>query len=214
MAQRDELKSERQRDFACGAFMDGVQIGMQQRDGDRNEPLISRGLELGDERLAIERTNDCALRVQSLVGLDHARVQRLWPDDLEREQVRAGLVPDDQRVGESASRDEQGLGAGALEQRVGRDRRAHLDRGDAVSGKGRVRRRAQDPAHGFNGRVRIGRRGAEELQRDLTPCIILADNVGESPTAIDPEAPGPVQNLTHSSDCLAVSADVRVAIIP
>ena len=55
---------------------------------------------------------------------------------LAREDVRAMLVADAQRVAEALGDREHGRLAAALEQRVGRDRGAHLDRIDRAAGSG------------------------------------------------------------------------------
>jgi hypothetical protein len=201
MAQRHEWESDSLGDLARRQFMGRVQVGMQEGDGDGGEALQRSSLELALQRFTIERADHCARSVEPLIGLDHPGVERGRLDDGQREQVRPRLVADQHGISEAPGGDEQGLGPGPLQERVGGDGGAHLDGVDAGGGEGFARGRAQDAAHGRNGGVGIGVRGGEQLQRGLAavvrpPCD-LADHIGESPAAVDPEAPGPVQNLTR-----------------
>jgi hypothetical protein len=66
----------------------------------------------------------------ALVDLGDALVEHVGLDDLARENLRPRLVADLERVAETACDQQQHPVALALEQRVGGNRGAHLDRAD------------------------------------------------------------------------------------
>ncbi len=68
-----------------------------------------------------------AARVRARVDLDHLAVEQLGLSDLEVEDARPRLVADREQVAEAARDRERERRALALEQRVGRERRAHAD---------------------------------------------------------------------------------------
>ena len=70
----------------------------------------------------------------ALVGLDDVGVERRRQLDAKVEEPRPVLVADRERVAEARRRDERGRHAAALEQRVGRDRRADANHVDARVG--------------------------------------------------------------------------------
>ncbi len=146
-----------------GKLVGRVQVGMQEGDGDRGEALAGGARESGGKGWLVQRPDHLALGVQAFVGLDHAGVQRLGLPDIQREQVRPRLVADQEGVGESAGGHQQGARALALQEGVGGDRGAHLDGGDPVGGERRSGPGAQQPAHGLDRGVLIGRRGREQL---------------------------------------------------
>ena len=80
----------------------------------------------------IERLDDLAVRADALVDLDDALVQEARQLDPAHEQLRTILVTDAQRIREAARDHQRRALALALEQRVGRDGRSHLDRFDGV----------------------------------------------------------------------------------
>ena len=201
-AQGDEGEAGGAGDLAGALFVGGVQVGVQEGDGGGGEALGDGGLQADLQRALVQRPHDRAVGGQPLGGLDDAGIERGRPHDVEGEQVRPRLVPDQQAVGEAFGGDEQGAGAAALQQRIGGDRGAHLDRLDTRGGKGRARGGSKNPPHGFDSGVLIGRRGRQQLQRELRSVVGPADHVGEGAAPIDPEGQPPVQNLTSGCDCL------------
>jgi hypothetical protein len=82
-------------------------------------------------------------------------VQQLGQHDVAVEQARPVLVGDAQRVAEAARDGQHGRFALALQQRVGGDRGAHLDRFDQACGNGLARRQAQQVADAGDGGVAV-----------------------------------------------------------
>ncbi len=116
---------------------------MHQHDRDRPQSLRVHALQIGSHDGFVQRLDHLAAGADALRHLAHGGLQQLGQDDVEGEEVRPVLVADAQDVAETA-RDEQRRGlALALEQRVGRDGGAHLDRPDALARNGRVARDAQ-----------------------------------------------------------------------
>ena len=97
-------------------------------------------------------------------------IELLGLDDVAGEDFRARLVADLQRVAEAARRDQQRALALALEQRVGRDRRAHLDDADGAGRDWRARREAEEVADRLHGGVGIGGAFGQELARMQPPA--------------------------------------------
>ncbi len=112
-----------------------VAVAVHQHDRDRPVAGGERALQVGAGALAVERLLDRAVGAQPLLDLDRARVELLGQDDVAGEDVGPVLVGDAQRVAEAAGDREHGGRALALEQRVGRDRGAHLDRLDRGVGQ-------------------------------------------------------------------------------
>jgi hypothetical protein len=113
------------------------------------------------------------------LDLDRRQRQRRRPDDVEREQRRAGLIADRQEVGEAAGDRQRGRRAAALEQRVGRD-------GGAQAQRVRWRRRPQHRVDRRDDRVaRRGHLGGAQL----AGRGVHRDRVGERAAAIDPHRP-------------------------
>ena len=103
----------------------------------------------------IERPDDVAVRADALVDLDDLLVQHRGQFDVSHEQLRSMLIADAQRVGEAARDDQHRAIALALEQRVGRDRRAHPHDFDRVGGNRLRRRDAEQLADALDGGVAI-----------------------------------------------------------
>ena len=85
----------------------------------------------------VGRGLDRAVGADALGDLGDALVEHLRLDDLLGEDVGSRLVADPQRIAKALGDEEEGAVALALEERVGGDRRPHLDRGDPL---GRDRR--------------------------------------------------------------------------
>ena len=136
----------------------------------------------------------------ALVHLDDALVELLRQDDVAGEQLGPVLVADLERVGEALGDDEERALALALEEGVGRDRRAHLDRGDRAARQLRVGAKAQYVADAGQGGVAI----AAGIVREQLPCDERSvgpprDHVGEGTAAVDPELPPGAAHAPMSS---------------
>jgi hypothetical protein len=106
MRQGDEVEPSRPRDLAGLELVGGVQIGVQEGDGRRGEPLGDGRLQPHGQGRAVERAQHGAGGVQSLIRLHNAGIEWLGLDDVEGEEAGPGLIADDQGVGESLGGDE------------------------------------------------------------------------------------------------------------
>jgi hypothetical protein len=121
-----------------------VAVGVHEHDRDGADAVVEglpQPARARRDRAALDR----AVGAHALVDLDDALVEHLRLDDLRWRRCRPRLIADLERVAEAARDHQQRAVALALEQRVGGDRGAHLDRADAVGGIG-------SPAPGRAGR--------------------------------------------------------------
>jgi hypothetical protein len=190
MADRDLGEADLAGELGQLALVLAVAVAMQQHDGDRADAAGERGRKLAPGGGAVERPQHLALGGHPLVDLDHRLVEQLRQHDAAVEQPRPVLVGDAQRVGEAPGDRQHGAVALALEQRVGRDRRAHLDRGDRVR---RDRVSGGDPeqlADALQRRITIA---AGILRQQLVghdrPVGPERHHVGEGAATIDPKFP-------------------------
>ena len=133
MAGGDLLEAELARQRRDLLFVVAVAVGVHQHDGDGVDAVKLGALKLGAHRVEIERALHGAVGAHPLVDLDDALVQHVGLDDVLGEDLRPRLVADAQRVAKAFGDEQQGAVALALEQRIGGDRGAHLDRGDALA---------------------------------------------------------------------------------
>ena len=145
----------------------------------RSRPIAARSGALLDRSVA----------EHALVDLDDVGVELLGLDDVAREYFGARLIADFERVAKAARRHQQRPLAFALQQRVGRDGRAHLHHADGAGGDRRARREAEMVADRLHGGVAIGGVFRQEFARVQPPSRVAADDVGERAAAIDPEIP-------------------------
>ncbi len=164
---------------------------MHEHDRDGVVALGSRVGERGAHALRIGRGLDRAVGAHALVDLDDAGIKLLGLYDVAREYARARLVADLERIAKSARGHEQRALAAPLEQRVGGDRRSHLDGADRADRNRLVRSEAQETADRLDRGVRISRALGQKLHRMQPSARVAADHVGERAAAIDPEVPGP-----------------------
>ncbi len=165
-------------------------VAVHQHDRDRADARIVRGAQPALDRRLVERADDLAARADPLVRLDRALVEEARQLDPADEELRPVLVGDAQRVGEPLRDDQRGPLALALEQRVGRDRRPHLDRVDRVGGDRRSRGQAKQLADALDRGVAVALRVVgQELVRREAAVGAARDDVGERAAAVDPELP-------------------------
>ena len=171
------------------ALVRGMRPGVHEDDGDGLEVLLAQRRERGPHGVLVRRLFDRSVGQHALVDLDHFGVKLARLDDLFGEDFRARLIADLQRVAETARGDQRHALAGALQQRVGGDRRAHLDEADGAFGDRRVRGEPQQIANPLHGGVLVGGTLGDELAGVQRALGVAADHVGESAAAIDPEIP-------------------------
>src|SRR4030095_9638639 len=165
-------------------------ITMHQHDRDRLDARVTRRLELAARLPEVERPHDLAVRADPLVDFDHALVEERRQLDPSHEKLGAVLIPDPQCVSEAAGDHQRRPLAPALEQRVGRDGRAHLHRVDGAGGDRRVGGEPQQLANAVDRGVAItlGVFG-QELAREERPVGTARDDVGKRSATVDPELP-------------------------
>ena len=165
-------------------------VAVHEGDGDRVESGAAGFLEPAPRLVLIQRPDDRPVGAHALVHLEHARVDGFRQADVEREDVRPVLVADAQGVAEPARGHVERRRAGALQERVGRHRRAHAGLGDELRRYRLVAFERQEAPHPFDGGVRVSRRVlGEELAREQAAAGRSRHHVGERAAAIDPEAP-------------------------
>ena len=189
MAFGDLRKAERAGDPADHALVLGVAVGVHEHDRDRVEALRAPLSQRHAHRLGVGRGLDGPVGQHALVDLDHARIKLFGLDDGLGEDFGARLVADLERVAETARRDEQRALAAPLEQRIGRDRRAHLDRANRSGGDRLAAGDADEAADRLDRGVVVERALRQELQGGETAGGIAADDVGEGAAAVDPKIP-------------------------
>ena len=202
MADRDLGEADRARHLGERRLVGVVAVAVHQHDGERAQALAVGGAEIGPGALHLERALDRAVGAHPLLDLDHLVVEQLGQHDPAREDVRAMLVADPERVAEPLGDRQYRRLAAALEERVGGDRRAHLDR---VDPRGRQRLLGAEPEQipdplqrGVPVVVRVV--GQELVHRERA-VRRAADDVGEGAAAVDPELPAcvAVRHPVHSS---------------
>jgi hypothetical protein len=162
--------------------------GVHQHDGDRVDAVRLRLFQLVAQWVGVERALHRAVGHEALVHLDHLFVELLGQDDLLGEDVRPRLVGDPERVAETLRDQQKRPVALPLQERVGRDRRAHLHRADA----GGVDLAAKRAADALDRGILVGAGVlGEKLQRVQRTVRRAAHDVGEGAAAIDPEVPAP-----------------------
>ena len=177
-------------DTGGGEFMIVVPVAVHQDHGYSADAGFAGIPQVPRQPLFVQRLQDGAVAIDSLVGLDHVGIERLRQDDMPVEQARTLLVADPQGVAESPCDHQRGRLAPSLQQGVGRHGGTHLDRLD----RGIVtRRKAGLGEH----RVDAGERGVfvparvfgQQLQRRQGAVGPARDDVGERAPPIDPELP-------------------------
>ena len=167
-----------------------VGVAVHEGDGDGVQTGAAGVFEPAPRPFFVERPHDRAVRADALVHLEHARVGRLRQPDVEREDVRPVLVADAQRVAEAARGHVQRRRPRALQERVGRHRRAHAHVGDELRGDRLVAAQPEQVAHALDGGVLVARGVLrEQLARAQAAARRPRHHVGERAAAVDPEAP-------------------------
>jgi len=143
----------------------------------------------GTQERRIECEHGPAVRVDTLVRLQHLPVQRCGAHDVLGENVGAGLIADEQGIGKARRRDEQHRLTLALEQCVGADGRTDLEHLDmSLAALASLGCGIENRSNRRQRRVRPVRRG-QNLAHVQVMLRGQADQVGEGAAAIDPELP-------------------------
>ena len=140
-------------------------ISVQEHDGDRPDACRKGGHHADPCMGKVERDQNLSFSAQSLPDFDHPVVEKRRFDDIEIEQAGASLIADLESIPESLGDDEKGALALALQERVGGDRRAHLDAGDGRGGNRRTGAEAHELADAGD---RITRRASSRWRRSAS----------------------------------------------
>jgi hypothetical protein len=189
--------------------------GMHEDDGDRVDAvgpgLLDQRRHAGD----VQRRFHPPIGPHAFLDLDHALVELLGKDDLLGKDVGTRLVGDLQRVAKPLGDQKQDAVALALEQRIGRDGRAHLDLADHAVRHGRTVLQPEQVADALDRRVAIGFRILrQELSRMQASVGRPANDVGKGPAAVYPEIPGSAQSslppcATRQVEEITIAVTVR-----
>ena len=165
---------------------------MHQHDGDRANAVVLGAFQFAAYRVEIDLALDAAVGANALVDLHHALVQHVRLDDVAREDFRPRLIADAQRVAKSLGDQKERAFALALQQRIGGDRGAHLDRVDPLARDRRIGRKPEQVANAVHRRVAVGLGiFRKQFMRGEAAVGTPADHVGKGTAAIDPELPAP-----------------------
>ena len=177
-------------DLGRPRFVVVIAIAVHEDDGHRANTKAVGIRQVTRQSLFIERLKLLALGAQALVGLDDALIDLAGQDDVAGENVGPVLIADSQSVGEAPGDDENRAVAGALEQRVGGHRGAHLDRIDAGRRDRLISPQAEQVANALQGRV-VVMLGIlrQQFMGDQPAVGPPGDDVRKGPAAIDPELP-------------------------
>src|SRR5437868_8672056 len=128
-------------------------IAMHDHNRAARNAVSARASEVAPQRVFIERTQDIALRIDALIGLDHALIERRRKLDFEREEFGPILVADAQLVLEATRRDQNDARAAPFEQRIGRDRCSGTNFGDQLRWNSRAAGEAETASNAFERRI-------------------------------------------------------------
>ncbi len=176
----DLRKTDRACDLRDALLVRRITIRMHQHDRKRAVALGEGRFQLRARFHLVECSYDLALGGDAFADLDDAAVQQL-----RREQFGPVLGADAKRVLVPRRNREHGRLACAFEQRIGRNRRPHLDGGNGRRAMPRHQR--FDPCRRRVAIMfRIFRQQLQRRQRSIRPP---SDDVGERAAPVDPELP-------------------------
>ena len=179
-------------------FVVVVAVAVHEDDGGGADAGVKGLAETRAGGVEVDRYVDRAVGADPFAHLDHALVEVFRFDDMAVEQARAGLIADLERVAEAVRGDEHRSVAGAFEQRVGGDRRAHLDRVDHAVRDRLARTHAQQVADALDRGVTVDFRVfRQELVRPDVSLRVAGHDVGEGAATVDPEIPSAARVLRH-----------------
>ena len=191
------FEAELARDRSGAPLVSGEAVTMHEHDRDAVQAVVAPLLQALAQMSFVERQQDFALRIESFARLDDFRIEEFRQHDVTREELRAVLVTDAQRIAKSRCDDETGRLAAPLEQRVGRERGAHADAGDLRASFAAVP--PQDAPDAFHARIAIvSRILGQQLERQERAARRARDHVGERAAAVDPELPARWSETIHA----------------
>ena len=183
---REHLAGDPGRPLFVGRMVPAV----HEDDRDGAVTVAAKRLEKRPHRVFIERALDRSVGQHAFVDLLDPRIEQLGQHDPLGEDVGPGLVADAQRITKPACDEERRAFALALQQRVGGDRRSHLDRAHEAGRQGGAGRHVEAAADRFHRGVAIRSRVfAQQLRGVDPPGRVTRHDVREGAAAVDPEIP-------------------------
>jgi hypothetical protein len=202
VADRDLRKAHVAGEFRHLLLMLGVTVGVHEDDRDRVDAVGLRGGKRAACALKVKTAFHRAVGADAFVDFRDALIKHVGLDDVAGENLRPRLIADLQRVAETFRDEEECTVALALQQRVGRDRSAHLHGADPARRDGIAALKAKKIADALHGGVGIGLRVfRQQLVRGERTIRCAADNVGEGAAAIDPEIPAAGAGCCRAARC-------------
>ena len=187
---RDLGEADLAGDLRHPPLVGGMAVAVHEHHGDRADAVIERGPQASAGAVLVERCQHLSAGVDPLVDLDHPLVEKLRQDDMALEQLRPVLVADPERVAEAAGDRQHRAVALALEQSVGGDGGAHLDRPDRLRGDAFAGFQAEAVADALDRRVAVALGVLRQQLAGLGGAVRpLGDHVGKSAAPVDPELP-------------------------
>src|SRR5439155_439626 len=167
-----------------------IAVTVHKHDRGRAVALAVCRFEIAPGPIGLERNQHLASSADALLHLDDFRIKELGENDVPVEDARPVLVGYAQGVAKAARDEEHGALALALQERVGRDGRAHLHDLDAFSGDGCPGGDCEQLAYSGDRGIAVaaGILG-EQLVGEDAPVRAKGDDIGESAAAVDPELP-------------------------
>ena len=163
---------------------------VQEYDGDGVDASIARPGESRAHSGLIECLLLTAIGGDTAGDLMDLLEEHLGFYDMAVEQLRADLVADAERIGETLVGNQSDPIALSLQQRIGRHGGSHLDGADTLGGDAAALRDTQQIPNALNCRVPIslGILGEQLVTQNLT-VRGACHHIGKGPTAVDPEIP-------------------------
>ena len=103
VADRDLAEADVARELGKRRLVGVMAVAVHQHDRERAQAAGEGGAEIGARALEVERAQHRAIGADALVDLDHLGVEQLGQHDVAREDVRAVLVADPERIAEAAA---------------------------------------------------------------------------------------------------------------
>lgn len=204
MADRNLRKTHTPRNLPRAALMGGMGVGVHEDNRNRCNAFRFYRTQIPFKGCLIERPLDRAVRAHALISTDHIAIEHRRLDDVARKDIGARLIADFELILEPSRDDQHRLFALALQQRIGRDRRAHFHRSNTLGRDRRIRTNAENAADAFKCGIAISTRILREhLAGSDAPLGPPADDIGERTSAINPKIP---------SACYAIRTAHRSAI--
>ena len=200
------------RDLGAAPLHGRVSPGVYEGDGAGREARLPRLTQHRPRARLVERLHLPAVRAHASRHLRDPLVEHRGQLHIEVEQARPGLVADAQEVGEAPVDEKQRPLAPALQEGVGRDRRAHLHLRHGAGRDAFVRCEAEQVLDAGDRGVPVAAGVlAEQLVRDEPTGWVARHDIGERAAAVDPELPAAALRRDCRAHRPSPDAEARLA---